>query len=257
MVRSQPAGIKVTVGNLEENAKRYIGQTINVTAEVEDVFGPRLFKIDERNWGDMDGEVLVYLPSDFAALVREDDRVTVTGTMKMFMKADLERELGWLEPEPDVEIEFAERPVLVASRIVGGNSDVALAIKVSPAASGSNKADERTVGTSGKTGGETSTPLTDAAGIAKGDRDLVGRRVVLDNVKVSRAAKDHGFWIDAGGANVFVLPAGYAEQKTTASTGQTLSIEGVVLEMPQSMRDKAREVTNGNDDIYVLATTMK
>jgi hypothetical protein len=81
--------------------------------------------------------------------------------------------------------------------------------------------------------------------------------VVLDNVKVSRAAKDHGFWIDAGGANVFVLPAGYAEQKTTASTGQTLSIEGVVLEMPQSMRDKAREVTNGNDDIYVLATTMK
>jgi hypothetical protein len=257
MVRSQPAGMKVSVGNLEENAKRYIGQTIDVTAEVEDVFGPRLFKIDEPNWGDMDGEVLVYLPSDLAALVREDDRVTVTGTMKMFLKADLERELAWLEREPDVEIEFAERPVLVASRIVGGDSDVALAIKVKTAASGTDKTDETTVGTSGKAGAGKTTPVPDVATITRGDRDLVGRRVNLDNVKVSRTAKNHGFWIDAGGASVFVLPAGYAERKTTASKDQTVSIEGVVLEMPRSMRDKARNGIKGNDDIYVFATSMK
>jgi hypothetical protein len=102
VIRSQPAGTKVSGGDLEENAKRYVGQTIDVTAEVEDVYGPRLFKIDEHNWGDMDAEVLVYLPSDLASLVREDDFVTVTGTMKMLLKTDLERELGWLEPEPDV-----------------------------------------------------------------------------------------------------------------------------------------------------------
>jgi hypothetical protein len=195
------SGMQVSLGDLEENSKRYIGQTINVTAEVEDVFKPRLFKIDEPNWGDMDGEVLVYLPSDIAALVREDDRVTVTGTMKMFLKADLEQELGWLEPEPDVEIEFAERPVLVAGRIAGGNRDVALTIKVRKAASGSGKADERTVGTTGKGGDEKSRPLTDPTSIAKGDRDLVGRRVDLDNVKVSRTAKNHGFWIDVGNSS--------------------------------------------------------
>jgi hypothetical protein len=258
MVRSQPAGMKVSVGDLEENPKRYIGQTINVTAEVEDVFGPRLFKIDEPNWGDMDGEVLVYLPSDLAALVREDDRVTITGTMKMFLKADLEREFGWLEPEPDVEIEFADRPVLVASRIVGGNSDVALAIKVNPAGSASGKAGESTVGTTGKAGGEKATPLTDAAALAEGDRDLVGRRVDLDNVKVNRSGKNRGFWIDAGGHNVFVLPARYTESKTVAPTpGQTMSIEGVVFEMPRSMRENARDVSKGNADIYVFATTVK
>ena len=257
MVRHQPAGMKVAIDDLEDNPNRYIGQTINVTAEVEDVFGPRLFKIDEPNWGDMDGEVLVYLPSDLAALVREDDRVTVTGTMKTFLKADLERELGWLEPEPDVEIEFAARPVLVASRIVGGNSDVALTIKMNPAASGGNKA-EKTVGTSGKTGSEKGAPLTEAVAIGKADKDLVDRRVDLDNVKVTRIAKTHGFWIDAGGANVFVLPARYAEAKATApSLGQTMSIEGVVLEMPRSMRERTGGVKDGNDEIYVYATTMK
>lgn len=253
MIRSQPAGMKVSVGDLEENPNRYIGQTINVTGEVEDVFGPRLFKIDEQNWGDLDGEVLVYLPTDLAALVREDDRVTITGTMKQFLKVDLERELGWLEREPDVEIEFANRPVLVASRIVGGDSDVALAIKVAPAASGAKTGEESTVGTTGKTGGGKDAPLSDAAAIAKGDRELVGRRVDLDNVKVNRAAKNHGFWIDAAGASVFVLPA---RSEVKASPGQSISVEGVVLEMPRSMREKARDASKGNDEIYVYATTV-
>jgi hypothetical protein len=181
--------------------------------------------------------------------------------MKMFLKGDLEREVGWLEPDADVDIEFAARPVLAASRIVGGISDLAFAIKVNPAASG-GKAEERTVGTSGKTGHEKSTPLTDAAAIGKADRlgtDLVGRRVDFDNVQVSRIAKNHGFWIEAGGANVFVLPAQYyADAKATApSLGETVSIEGIVLEMPRSMRGKTRDVKNGNDEIYVYATTMK
>lgn len=275
MIRSQPAGMTVSIGDLEADPKRYIGQTINVTAEVEDVFGPRLFKIDEPNWADLDGEVLVYLPSDLAALVSEEDRVTVTGTMKMFMKADLEREIGWLEPEPDVEIEFADHPVLVATQIVGGDSDVALAIKINPTAGidksaadtgktanerekGDEKktgaARESTVGTSGTTGA--GAPLTSAADVANGGRDLVGRRVDLDNVRVGSAAK-HGFWIEASGARLFVLPAPYAADKPAPSSGKTLSIEGVVLEMPRSMREKAGRADNGNDEIYVYATTAR
>ena len=62
MMRSDPAGMKVSVGDLEEHPSQDQGKTINVTAEVEDVFGPRLFKIDEPNWADLDGEILVYLP---------------------------------------------------------------------------------------------------------------------------------------------------------------------------------------------------
>ena len=263
MMRAQMAGTEVSIEDLEENAARYTGQTISVTGEVEDVFGPRLFKIDEPNWGDLDGEVLVYLPSNLAALVREDDRVTVTGTMKTVVKSDLERELGWLEPDPDVEIEFAARPVLVASRIVGGSSNVALVINVDPAGSQAerqpNATEKGTVGTSGKTTDDTkSRLLTDAAAIGTGNRDLVGRRVDLDNVKVSRLGKDHGFWIDAGDANVFVLSAQHGNQKPgSRSAGQAVSLEGVVLELPRSMRDKAGTVDNANKDIYIYAMNVK
>jgi hypothetical protein len=253
MIRTQPEGMKVSLADLEDEPNKYVGRTINVTAEVEDVFGPRLFKIDEPNWGDLDGEVLVYLPSDLAAFVREDDRVTVTGTMKMLLKADLERELGWLERDPDIELELADRPVLVASHIVGGNNDVALTISVSPARAGKEKA----VGTSGTTAGAKSPALSDAAAIAQGDRDLVGRQVDLDAARVSRVAKNRGFWIEAGGASVFVLPADHAQGKTAATAGQSISIDGVVLELPRSMRDQARAAKDANDAIYVYATSVK
>ena len=259
MVRSEPAGMKVSVGDLEENASRYTGQTINVTAEVDEVLGPRLFKIDEPNWGDMDGEVLVYLPSNLAALVRENDRVTVTGTMKSLLKTDFERELGWLEPDPDVEVEFSRRPVLVASRIVGGNSDVALVIETTSAAGAEgSKREDSAVGTSGKTTAGSGAVLTTAAELGKADGDFVGRRVDLDNVKITRVAKnDAGFWIDAGGTSVFVLPSSAPDRKQSAhSAGQTVSIEGVLLEMPRSMRDRARSA-EGNDEVYVYANTAK
>jgi hypothetical protein len=257
MVQHEAKGTRVALSDLEENPNRYTGQTINVTAEVEEVFGPRLFKIDEPNWGDLDGEVLVHVPTTLAAVVREDDRVTVTGTMKMFVKADLERELAFLEPDPDVEMEFAARPVLVASQIVGGNSNVALAISLAPA----SPSGEKTVGTSGTTGtgttgaAGTGAALTDAGALASGGDDLVGRQVNLGNAKVSQMAKNHGFWIEAGGSTVFVLPQ-HAETQKMATAGQTLSIDGIVLQMPRSMRDEARSA-NANTDIYIYARSVK
>jgi hypothetical protein len=36
-----------------------------------------------------------------------------------------------------------------------------------------------------------------------------------------------------------------------------VSIEGVVLEMPRSMRERTGGVKDRNDEIYVYATTMK
>ena len=58
--------------------------------------------------------------------------MTVTGTMKMPSDGRLRAsQLAWLEPDNGVEVNLTRRPILVASRIVGGNSDVALAIDAS------------------------------------------------------------------------------------------------------------------------------
>jgi hypothetical protein len=260
MMRSHADGMTVSLAQLEERPQQYVGQTISVTAEVESVLGPRLFKIDEPNWGDLDGEILVSLPAGMAGLVKENDRVTVTGTMKTFMKTELERELAWLEPDPDVEVEFARKPVLVASQVVGGNSDVALAINVGAPG-------DAPVGTSGTTAAPEGSPsggtsasgaaVTNAATLGKGADELVGRKVDLDRVTVTRvAAANGGFWIQAGdGGSIFVLLRDTDGQRRI-ETGQPVSIDGVVLQMPRSIRDKTRVAKDANDEIYVYATSL-
>jgi hypothetical protein len=280
MVRSQPSGMPVSIGDLEDHPNQYIGKSIAVTGEVDDVLGPRLFKIDEANWADLDGEILVSVPSALAALVREDDRVTVTGTMKMATKAEIERDVDWLGASDELVARFTERPVLVASSIVGGNNNVALVMRVTETAeNGRNEADDKAdnradshagskagdkpVGTSGTadSGGGTArgtagAPLTDASAIGSGDRDLVGRHVQIDGARVERTGKKNSFWVEAGGNSVFVLPGESAATGATAA-GKSVSIQGIVLRMPRGMRDTAADLAKANDEIYILATSVR
>jgi hypothetical protein len=273
-VRSEPAGMRVSIGELEDHPARYIGQTINVTADVEDVFGPRLFKIDEADWADLDGEVLVYLPGDMAALVREDDRVTITGTMRKFPQAEIGRELAALDTSA---VKFADRPILVARDIVGGNDNVALAIHVSrgndarakttnrSASPDSRDASSRAaVGTSGRAAAATvdapaasaaaPKPLTDAATVGRANRELIGRQVALSNVEVARTGPAHGFWIAAGKEIVFVLPGPDALPAAPAS-GQTISVAGMMLEMPKWLRERST-ADAANERVYIYATAV-
>ena len=107
MMMTAPAGTKVDLEELESNPSKYMNTRITVDAEVEEVLGPRLFTIDEPHWGDLDGEILVHAPNLFAVLVRDDDRITVTGTLKSAAMAEIKREWGWFDLEPEVEAEFA------------------------------------------------------------------------------------------------------------------------------------------------------
>lgn len=252
MVQSRPAGMSVSIDDLERQPTRYVGQTIHVSGEVEDVFGPRLFKIDEQDWADLDGEVLVYLPSDLAALVRDGDRVTVTGTMRRFAAAEFERTMPWLVRDRAADLPFATRPALEASRIVGGNSNTALVIAVAPKAGG-----ERPVGTSGTNTGAASVPLTAASVIAGGDDSLVGRRVDLDGVTIARPAGAHGFWIDGGATDVYVLAAQPSAPSHAVAVGGKISLEGVILAMPADMRSGRGVPADGNDSIYIYATQLQ
>jgi hypothetical protein len=232
-------GTRVPLDALEENTRRYLGQRISVDGEVEDVLGPRLFTIDEPNWGDLDGEVIVFVPSALAALVRKDDRVTVSGTVRPFLRVELEREWGWLGLDPDVEIDVEKKAVLVAERVVGGNNDVALVLEATRS--------DRPVGTAG------STNAVDLATAAVGDEALVGRRAIL-NARVSGKAQDRGLFVQSGGTHLFVLPSqGSADVKV----GDTVSVEGVVLRLPSGMVQRLRAPGPWNEDIYVFATTLK
>lgn len=258
VIEAERTAMKVRLDQLEDGGQKYIGKTVSVDGEVEDVLGPRVFTIDEPDWADLEGEILVFMPTHLVALIKDDDRVTVTGTLKPFARADFEREWGWFDLSPEVEADLALKPVLVASRIVGGNSDVALAIETAPAATGTagTAGAAGTTGRAGAAGAARGEPIASLDDLADARRSSVGRRVDLDRVDVaSRSADGKGFWIRAaGGTRPFVLPA--QADRAAAAEGQ-VSIEGVVLQMPSRMRDRLDPSGDWNEDVYLFATSLE
>jgi hypothetical protein len=243
-------GTRVDLDTLENEGAMWIGKKVSVDAEVEEVYGPRVFSIDEPNWADLDGEILVYVPTTLAALVREDDRVTVSGTVKKFVKADFENDWGWLDGDNEIEARLALRPVLVAERVIGGSDNRALVVAVNQ--QGTMRQDQipadRPVGTSGTTGA-----MSDLMALGKADEDMIGRTVNLSNVRVTAKASLGGFYTQAGEMTLFVLPA--PGQGTEFSEGDTVSLEGFIMQLPRHMEDRLEnESRDLNDDVYVYAT---
>jgi hypothetical protein len=190
------------------------------------------------------------MPAPLAALVRDNDRVTVTGTVKRFVRADVEREWGWLDLTPEVEVEFSRRPVIVADRIIGGDSHRVMMIAV-------ESAGPRPTGTSGSrtnTDTDASAPVTVAGSLASADDELVGRKVDLNGVKVTGVADQGGFFVAAQDRQLFVL-SGDKDRRTVAA-GQTVSIDGLVMQMPERMRDRLKAPGAMNRQIYVYATNV-
>ena len=267
LVQGDRTAPKVTVDDLEDRPQQYLGQRVSVDAEVEEVFGPRLFTIDEPNWGDLDGEILVFMPTTLAAAVREDDRVTVTGTVQRFVVADVEREWGWLGLDPETEIDFSRKPVLLAERLVGGDNNVALMIEVPQAGTARGAAATTdatdttatrgtetgaTAGTAGRV--ESEKAIVEVSALAGRGDELIGRSVSLQQARIA-AVDERGYFVMSGNQHVFVLPAQQFAPRLGA--GEAVRIDGTVLRMPDSMDERLKAPGVLNDDIYVYATNVR
>lgn len=231
MVDAAGTAQRVSLGDLEERPRDFTGKTFSVDAEVEKVLGPRLFTIDEPNWADLDGEILVHVPAALAALVRPDDRVTITGTLKAYASGELDREWRWFDDRPS-DANWSRRPILVATRVVGGNDNRALLI-TKQAATSSSKATPR---------------LT----LNEATAEAVGQRFDLDGAKVTRVVPERGFVIMADGRTIFVRPSTPAAAKVRP--GQEVSIDGFLLTLPPGVTG----TTSGSDGVghrlYLFAT---
>jgi hypothetical protein len=222
----------IDLDELENNPERYVGKTVTVEGEVDKVLGPHLFTIDEPDWVDAEREMPVVVPEPFAAIVRSDAPVRVTGTIQKVPIARVERERGFLSDEK-VKAEIETKPVLLATEVTATQSGVSLRIRA-----------DQPVGTSGA---NASPPVTDANQVARAtDKSLVGRRVDLESVTVA-GTSDQGFWIRTpSGDRVFVMPEGKADVKE----GQSAAVQGVVLELPEGLRVK---VNAAGEPIYIYA----
>lgn len=113
-----PPGATVTVEQVDEDPMRFYGKRVTLSGEVEKIYGARAFELEgESIW--WDEQLLVVTRSPIAIgkqMLTSDEDVLVSGTVRKLTVAEIERELGW-DLESEIEVEFAEKPVLVADSI--------------------------------------------------------------------------------------------------------------------------------------------
>lgn len=108
-----------SIEEVSEEPVDYIGETVTLAGQVQNTYGDDLFVIeDEEFFGDESVLVLNQNPGTQPPV--GDDYVQVTGEVREFLVADIEREYG-LEIDPDavaeLEVEYEGQPVVVANSI--------------------------------------------------------------------------------------------------------------------------------------------
>jgi hypothetical protein len=120
---SETAEGTVRVADIAGEPDKYLGQTVTVVADVEEVHSPRAFSLDEDSpaAGGIDNDLMVLYPNSDALRDIDDqwlnNKVRVTGKVGKFAIVEIERELGWdLRPELEAEVEKA-KAVLIATSV--------------------------------------------------------------------------------------------------------------------------------------------
>jgi hypothetical protein len=195
---------------------------------------------------DAERELPVVVPEPFAAIVRTDAPVRVTGVVQKVPIAKIQQDWSLFSSDPKIKAEIETSPVLVATEVVAaGPGGLSLRVRAGDPASTSAAGVPGATGTSGASrSGQT---VTDPAEAARStDNSLVGRRVDLKGA-IATKVTDEGFWINLpSGERIFVLTG----KKSGAKEGGTTSVQGIILEMPEGLRVK---LGAADEPIYIFA----
>lgn len=202
-----------TIAQVKERPADFYGKQVVVSGKVEKLIDERTFELEGTRWlFNDDITVLTRSPAQLAtAAVAGKDELIVTGTVRPFVVADVERELGW-NLTPEVAVRLKERPVLIAERIR----------RVSDQGGWTAEG-----GDEGKTG-----PLTSMVTIitAIDLRSLAGRQVDLGRERV-QAVAGKGLWIGPSAmSQIFVLPT---QMPKNIQAGDTVQVSGTLREVPK------------------------
>lgn len=115
------SAVRASVGAISDNPEDFIGQTVTVTGEVETLFGPRVFSLDEDRVFSTGVDLLVLSRS--ANITKDDQRVTVTGIVRKFVRADLQKEIVDFDLNPEWLVDFESRPVIIATEVTAAQRE--------------------------------------------------------------------------------------------------------------------------------------
>jgi hypothetical protein len=114
------AGATNRVEEITDAPNAFIGKTVTVVAEIDDVYGPHAFTLHGEDPAPAKGarkDLLTLVPKvggfpDVDAQWK-DDKARVTGVVQRMVVKDVEREIGWELPA-NLKSRFVSKPVLIA-----------------------------------------------------------------------------------------------------------------------------------------------
>lgn len=245
---SESNGDLETIERINEDPTTFAGKSVVVAGEVEDVYGNRAFTLGGNDFFDHEILVLSREPVGAAKLrstqepLWRDDIVQASGKVRMFVTADIERELGW-DLDPQIEAAFSSRPVLLADRVT-----------ISPRRGGQAPADPGAASREGREttregqrkpapdGASRDAPMTDFVAIITVDpASLIDRKVELSDVPVRSVVSDRGFWVGPShGRQMFIrldpeprTPNTPYDGRVDIEAGDTLDIKGTIKALPE------------------------
>ncbi len=106
----------VTLSDVADNPEAYMGQTVMVTGEVSEILGPQVFRMNEGNLLDIGDEILIVHTAEQApANLSEDVNIRVTGTVRSFVEAEVDRDFFGFDDE--LYVEYENRVAIVADSV--------------------------------------------------------------------------------------------------------------------------------------------
>lgn len=105
-------------GEITKDPSQYYGKTLAVTGEVEDIVGPNAFTLDEDEL--LGANDLLVLNATPKQAINDGEKVAVTGVLRSFVVADIERDydLTWdLDLQRKLEAEYSNKPVFIANSV--------------------------------------------------------------------------------------------------------------------------------------------
>lgn len=115
---AQSIALSPKAGEISKNPSQYYGKNLAIAGEVEEITGPNTFTLDEDQL--VGGENLLVLHATPQAAINDGEKVTVTGVVRPFVVAEIERDydITWdLNVKRKLEAEYSNKPVVIATQV--------------------------------------------------------------------------------------------------------------------------------------------
>lgn len=124
VIIAQSIALAPDPGEVTKNPSAFYNKVIAVEAEVEKILSPISFTLDEDKLTAT--KDLLVLNTGAVQTIKDGERVVVTGVLRPFILADIERDydLKWnLTLQKQLEVEYKQKPVLIATAVYPSAED--------------------------------------------------------------------------------------------------------------------------------------